>query len=166
MHYAPKHNEAALLTAAFASESVLDAPTRTLRCARRFEASRTPSRQPAAGAAPFQARAVAQVRYVLVDAILTPLGFRRSSRVQPGELQSLTVPTLLIWGDHDPVGTVDVAQAVAGLIPDAQLEVVSAGHAVWLGDPKRISGSCARSCAQAARDDTHRARSVSHEPVS
>ena len=73
-------------------------------------------------------------------AILTPLGFRRSLRVQPSELQDLTVPTLLIWGDHDPVGTVDVAQAVASLIPDAQLDGVAAGHAVWLADPKRISG--------------------------
>lgn len=73
-------------------------------------------------------------------AILTLLGFRRSLRVQPSELQHLTVPTLLIWGDHDPAGTVDVAQAVASLIPDAQLDVVAAGHAVWLGHPKRISG--------------------------
>ena len=73
-------------------------------------------------------------------AILTPLGFRRSMRVQPSELQDLTAPTLLIWGDHDPVGTVDVAQGVASLIPDGQLEVVEAGHAVWLGDPKRIAG--------------------------
>ncbi|MGH2782679.1 MAG: alpha/beta fold hydrolase [Thermoleophilaceae bacterium] len=72
-------------------------------------------------------------------AILTPFGFRRSFRVQPGELQQLTVPTLLIWGDNDPVGTVDVGQAVASLIPHAQLQVVPAGHAVWLGDPKRIS---------------------------
>jgi pimeloyl-ACP methyl ester carboxylesterase len=55
-------------------------------------------------------------------------------------LPHLTVPTLLVWGDPDPVGTVDAAQAVASLIPDAQLEVVAAGHAVWLGDPKRISG--------------------------
>ncbi len=60
--------------------------------------------------------------------------------MQPSELRHLSVPTLLIWGDHDPVGTVDVAQAVASLIPDAQLDVVAAGHAVWLGDPKRISG--------------------------
>ena len=73
-------------------------------------------------------------------AVLTPLGFRRELRVQPSELQHLTVPTLLIWGDHDPVGTVDVARAVASLIPDAQLEVVDAGHAVWLGNPKRIAG--------------------------
>jgi pimeloyl-ACP methyl ester carboxylesterase len=73
-------------------------------------------------------------------AILTPLGFRRSVRVHPSELQHLTVPTLLVWGDHDPVGPVDVAQAVASLIPEGHLEVVAAGHAVWLGDPKRISG--------------------------
>ena len=77
-------------------------------------------------------------------AILTPLGFRDSQRVHPDELRHLTVPTLLIWGDHDPVGTVDAAQAVASLMPDAQLEVVAAGHAVWFGDPKRIS---ARLCA-------------------
>ena len=73
-------------------------------------------------------------------AILTPLRFRRALRVKPSELQHLTVPTLLIWGDHDPVGTVEMARTVASLIPDAQLEVVAAGHAVWLGDPKRISG--------------------------
>lgn len=73
-------------------------------------------------------------------AILTPLRFRRALRVQPSELQHLTVPTLLIWGDHDPVGTVEVAQTVASLIPHAQLDMVAAGHAVWLGDPKRISG--------------------------
>ena len=41
-----------------------------------------------------------------LGAILTPLRFRRSLRVQPGELKNLTVPTLMIWGDHDPVGTV------------------------------------------------------------
>jgi pimeloyl-ACP methyl ester carboxylesterase len=38
-------------------------------------------------------------------ATISPFGFRRSVRVQPDELRRLTVPTLLIWGDHDPVGT-------------------------------------------------------------
>jgi hypothetical protein len=99
-------------------------------------------------------------------AILTPLGFRRSLRVQPSELQHLTVPTLLIWGDHDPVGTVDVAQAVASLIPDAQLDVVAAGHAVWLGDPKRIQDSCARSRARTATDDTPDAEPIPPNPRS
>jgi len=73
-------------------------------------------------------------------AILTLLRFRRALRVQPGDLQHVTVPTLLIWGDHDPVGRVEVAQTVASLILHAQLDMVPAGHAVWLGDPKRISG--------------------------
>jgi pimeloyl-ACP methyl ester carboxylesterase len=73
-------------------------------------------------------------------AILSPFGFRRSLRMQPDELKKLAVPTLLIWGDRDPVGTVNVAQAVTNLIPDAQLDVVAAGHAVWLGDPQRIAG--------------------------
>jgi pimeloyl-ACP methyl ester carboxylesterase len=72
-------------------------------------------------------------------AISSPFGFRRSLRVDPCELRRLTVPTLLVWGDHDPVGGVDVAQATAKLIPDAQLEVLPAGHAVWLGDPNRVS---------------------------
>jgi pimeloyl-ACP methyl ester carboxylesterase len=72
-------------------------------------------------------------------AILTPRGFRCALRVQPSELRQLAVPVLLIWGDHDPVGTVDAAEAVARLIADVQLHVVDAGHAVWLGDPKLIA---------------------------
>jgi pimeloyl-ACP methyl ester carboxylesterase len=46
---------------------------------------------------------------------------------------------LLIWGDHDPVGGVDVAQATASLIPDAQLEVLPAGHVPYLGHPQRVA---------------------------
>ena len=72
-------------------------------------------------------------------AILSPLGFRRSARLHTYELRRLTAPTLLIWGDHDPVGPVEVAQATAGAIPDAQLEVLSAGHVPHLGHPERVS---------------------------
>jgi pimeloyl-ACP methyl ester carboxylesterase len=72
-------------------------------------------------------------------AVSTPLGFRRSSRVHPDELRRLTVPTLVIWGDHDPVGPVKVAQATARLVPTAQLEVLPAGHVPFLGHPDRVS---------------------------
>jgi pimeloyl-ACP methyl ester carboxylesterase len=72
-------------------------------------------------------------------ATISPFGFRRSVRVQPDELRRLTVPTLLIWGDYDPVGTVKVALATARLIPKAQLEVLPAGHVPWLGNPDRVS---------------------------
>jgi pimeloyl-ACP methyl ester carboxylesterase len=69
----------------------------------------------------------------------SPFGFRRSLRVHPDELRQLTVPTLVIWGDHDPVGAVKVAQATARLIPPAQLEVLPAGHVPFLGHPDRVS---------------------------
>lgn len=72
-------------------------------------------------------------------AIISALGFRAPMRVSPEDLRRLTVPTLLVWGDHDPVGAVEVAQATASLIPDAQLELLPAGHVPWLGNPDRVS---------------------------
>jgi len=72
-------------------------------------------------------------------AISSPFGFRRSVRVHPDELRRLTVPTLLIWGDHDPTGAITVAQGTARLIPGAQLEVLAAGHVPYLGHPERVS---------------------------
>ena len=72
-------------------------------------------------------------------AVIQPAGFRRSMCFRPAGLQALSVPTLLIWGDHDPVGTVDVAREVAELIPDARLEVLPAGHVPQLGHPERVA---------------------------
>jgi pimeloyl-ACP methyl ester carboxylesterase len=79
------------------------------------------------------------VNLVELRAAISPVGFRQSVRVQPNELRRLTAPTLLIWGEHDPVGAVDVAQATASLIPEARLEVLPGGHVPYLGDPDRVS---------------------------
>jgi pimeloyl-ACP methyl ester carboxylesterase len=72
-------------------------------------------------------------------AVISPLGFRRSSRMHPDELRRLTVPALVLWGDHDPVGGVEVARATARLVPEAQLEVLPGGHVPYLGNPERVS---------------------------
>jgi pimeloyl-ACP methyl ester carboxylesterase len=72
-------------------------------------------------------------------AAISPLGFRRSLRVHPDELRRLTVPTLLIWGDRDPVGAVEVAHATARLIPEGELEVLPGGHVPYLGNPERVA---------------------------
>jgi len=72
-------------------------------------------------------------------AAISPFGFRRAMRVHPDELRRLTVPTLVVWGDHDPVGAVEVAQATARLVPNAQLEVLPGGHVPYLGNPERVS---------------------------
>jgi pimeloyl-ACP methyl ester carboxylesterase len=65
----------------------------------------------------------------------SPFGFRRRSRVRPDELCRLAMPTLLIWGEHEPLGGVSVARAVTDLIPHARLEVLPTGHGPWLGQP-------------------------------
>ena len=82
---------------------------------------------------------VAQVNLRELRAVLSPFGFRRVLRVQPEELRRLSTPTLLIWGDHEPVGSVQVAEATRDLIPDAGLEVLPGGHGPWLGNLKRTA---------------------------
>jgi pimeloyl-ACP methyl ester carboxylesterase len=48
-------------------------------------------------------------------------------------------PTLLIWGDADPIGTPEVGRGAAEAIPDARLEVLPAGHSPWLAQPDRTA---------------------------
>jgi pimeloyl-ACP methyl ester carboxylesterase len=71
-------------------------------------------------------------------AVLSLFGFRTSARIDPDTLARLVVPTLLIWGERDPVGGAEVARAAARLIPNAQLELLPAGHIPYLGHPERV----------------------------
>jgi pimeloyl-ACP methyl ester carboxylesterase len=43
------------------------------------------------------------------------------------ELRALKSPTLLLWGDADPLSPVAIGEHIAGLIPDAVLHVVAGG---------------------------------------
>lgn len=81
----------------------------------------------------------AAVNRAEIRAVLGPFGFRRSSLVRPAELRRVRVPTLLIWGDRDPVATVEAARVTAELIPEAQLAVLPAGHVPYLGNPERTA---------------------------
>ena len=72
-------------------------------------------------------------------ALMSPFGWRTPMRLTPQELRRLTVSTLMIWGDHDPVVSVEHARAAATLIPEAQLEVLSAGHVPQLGNPDLVA---------------------------
>jgi pimeloyl-ACP methyl ester carboxylesterase len=72
-------------------------------------------------------------------ALLSPLGIRPKTRIRPDDLRRLAVPTLMIWGDRDPVVSVDRARAAADLMPDARLEVLPAGHVPQLGHPERVA---------------------------
>lgn len=88
--------------------------------------------------------AISAANLAELRAVITPFGFRRALRIAPGELRGLTVPTLLIWGDRDPVGDAGVARATADLIPNAQLELLPAGHVPYLGHPDRVAELVAR----------------------
>ena len=46
------------------------------------------------------------------------------SRVQ---LESLDIPILLIWGDHDPLSTVQLGQYLAGIFKNAKLHIIQGG---------------------------------------
>jgi pimeloyl-ACP methyl ester carboxylesterase len=88
--------------------------------------------------------AMAEFRALLSPfALLSPSGFRRRGRVRPDEFRQLAVPTLVIWGERDPVASIPVARAVTELIPRARLEVLPTGHGPWLGQPARIAASVA-----------------------
>lgn len=66
-------------------------------------------------------------------ALVSPYGWRRGMRVPVAELRRLAVPTLLLWGEREPVGSVTVARSVAEQVPAGRLEVLPGGHAPWLG---------------------------------
>jgi pimeloyl-ACP methyl ester carboxylesterase len=89
----------------------------------------------AAGSDPVAAAAnLAELR-----AAISPFGFRRALRVRPDELRRLTAPTLVIWGDRDPVGTTEAGEEMARLVSEARLEVLPGGHVPYLGHPERVA---------------------------
>ena len=69
-------------------------------------------------------------------AAISPLGFPAIG-AGPAEWVAATVPvpTLLIWGDHDPVGAADSAQTTAMLIPEGSARLLPGGHVPYLGRP-------------------------------
>ena len=73
------------------------------------------------------------------QALLSPLGIRPATRIRQDDLRRVAVPTLMIWGDHDPVVSVENARAAADLMADARLEVLPAGHIPQLGHPERVA---------------------------
>ena len=72
-------------------------------------------------------------------ALMSPVGWRKAMRLTPQELRRLTPPTLMIWGDRDPVVSVEDARAAATLISTARLVVLPAGHVPQLGNPDLVA---------------------------
>jgi pimeloyl-ACP methyl ester carboxylesterase len=78
----------------------------------------------------------------MVERVFVPAGLglfaRRTTATHAllPQLERLVAPTLLLWGDKDPLGTVETGRAIADAMPNARLTVVSdASHLVWLDQP-------------------------------
>ncbi len=56
-----------------------------------------------------------------------PDWFARCQHDLTARLSELTLPTLLIWGDSDPISPVAVGQALASQLPNAQLHIIPGG---------------------------------------
>lgn len=74
-------------------------------------------------------------------ALVSPAGFRRRARMTPEELGRLRVPTLLVWGEKDPLADAATAREIAGLMPDCTLALLPTGHMPWLGEPERAASA-------------------------
>ena len=123
-------------------------PASTLRLAGAMGERATLARHPdlvdllvAAGRDPITDRAAkAEFRALLSPfGLLSPSGWRRQGRVRPDDLRRLAMPTLVLWGERDRVGSIPVARAVTELIPHARLTVLPTGHGPWLGEPTRTA---------------------------
>jgi pimeloyl-ACP methyl ester carboxylesterase len=82
---------------------------------------------------------VAGVRLTELRALIAPTGWHPALAMRTDELQALAVPTLLIWGEQDPLGGAEAAGTAAAAIPRARLELLPAGHGPWLGHPDRVA---------------------------
>jgi pimeloyl-ACP methyl ester carboxylesterase len=78
-------------------------------------------------------------RLTELRAVISPTGWQSALALDVEELRTIRVPTLLVWGERDPLGGATVAHAAAATIPNAQLELLAAGHGPWLGHPDRTA---------------------------
>ena len=69
-----------------------------------------------------------------------------SMAASPGlPVERISAPTLLIWGDVDPISPVAVGRHLEARIPNARLEVVAGGdHDVAATHPELVAGLIAR----------------------
>jgi pimeloyl-ACP methyl ester carboxylesterase len=80
----------------------------------------------------------------LLRRFVTLTGPSREMRITADELRGVMQPTLFIWGENDPFGSLDAGRTAADLMPDARLEVVGIGHLPWWDD--------AEECGRLVRD--------------
>ena len=62
-------------------------------------------------------------------------GLRRELFIGEEEIRLVATPTLFIWGSEEIFGAPELAERAASLLPDARLEMITAGHVPWFDAP-------------------------------
>jgi pimeloyl-ACP methyl ester carboxylesterase len=76
----------------------------------------------------------------MVRAIVRGNSYRPGLTFEDAELASIRNATLHVFGTADPVGSVDVWERVAGVLPHGELRLVEgAGHMPWFDDSTRVA---------------------------
>jgi pimeloyl-ACP methyl ester carboxylesterase len=71
-------------------------------------------------------------------------GFDPALTLSDDVMNAVSAPTLLLWGDNDPFGSVEVAGRVAASLANATLEILPrSGHLPWLDDPRGLADQAA-----------------------
>ena len=66
------------------------------------------------------------------------LGYRREL-ILGERWGALTMPTLLVWPEREPFGSLEDAESVAAMNPRIRLvRIAGAGHIPWIDDPERV----------------------------
>ena len=71
----------------------------------------------------------------LLRTVVTPLGAKPQFQLDTEQLRRVHQRVLLIWGNHDPFGKLEVARQAAAILPKAQLHTLDAGHLPFVDQP-------------------------------
>lgn len=76
----------------------------------------------------------------MVRAITSRNGWKPGLTFDAGDLSSIPVPVLMIYGTSDPIATVETWQDFVAQVPDGRLGIVDgAGHLPWFDDPGHVT---------------------------
>ena len=76
----------------------------------------------------------------LLPSVVRLRGPRPEVELTAEQLEKITQPTQLIWGDEDVFGSPEVGRRAAELIPDCEFHLLRGGdHVAWIGQPKEVA---------------------------
>jgi len=81
----------------------------------------------------------------MIRAIVKGKSYRPGLTFDDDGLAAIQPPTLQVFGTADPVGSADIWQRVADVLPRGELRLIeAAGHMPWFDDPAQVASTMRR----------------------